>query len=726
MHRPHYQVLLLTFLACLLPALACTIILPPPQPRVPPHLPQVQPMEVRSHRVSIDATGRTANVAVEATFYNPNSQRLEGTYIFPIPAEAAVASFSMTVNGKTLEAELLEAGKALKIYEDIVRRQKDPALLEYLDHGLLKARVFPIEPRSEVTISLTYDQAIPADGKLARLRYPLLSAKPGGDGRIDTVSVDVTFRTDHPLKTLYTPGFDSEVKRSERGGRVSWEASDWRPQQDFTVVFSTGTSRVGVDMLTYKKGDDGYFLLFLAPNSELQAEEIVAKDITFVVDTSGSMNGQKIRQVKEALRFCVNNLNDTDRFNIVSFATDVLPFAEQAVPATEKQVQEALRFINDLNARGGTAIDAALTFATQTESREDAVPLMVFLTDGLPTIGEVEPEAILGRLEKGTRQRVFTFGVGDDVNTKLLGLLADQSRGFTTYVRPGENLELALSSFYEKVASPVMTDLELASGDVRLSQPVPRELPDLFKGSQLVVAGRYEGSGERAMVLSGLIGETRERFRFTTDLDGDPKNAFIPRLWAMRRVGFLQAQLQLHGYEKELVDEIKILGREYGILTPYTSFLVVEEGLAVEEREAARGAFRELESKQRSMEPTGSAAVDAAQSADQMRLGLSPGFSRQRRVNSRPSVPETVLAPRQVEKLVLQAADKTFYLRRSDNFYYDSSIEAGSSPKIDEEVRLWSERFFELMRQHPQLRQYVQAAEKLVLELGDTVYRFSP
>ncbi len=708
----------------------CRIVPPPypwptPEPVPRPH-PSVMPVEVREHRVQITIDGSHAEVTVDATFHNPNARRIEGTYVFPIPAAAAVSSFAMTVNGKTLEAELLEAGKAREIYEEIVRKLKDPALLEYLDQGLLKARIFPIEAHQDVTVHLTYDQGITQDGEIRRFSYPLLSAKPDGDQRVQSLRIEATVTTEEAsLKTIFCPGFDAEIKRTDGNtATVVLQQQNVVPNQDFDIVFSADHDDIGVDMLAYREAGQGFFMMLINPDSELQAEEIAAKEITFVLDTSGSMMGSKLKQAKQALQFCIENLNAGDTFNITAFATDVRPFAAEPVLATVKERQRALDFITELRPRGGTAIGKALDTVLGQAVPGERVSFVVFLTDGLPTIGEVDPDRLLENVKTHSKRRFFTFGVGDNVNTRLLDGVAALTGGYSTYVRPGENLELALSSFYEKIAYPVMTDLKLDTGDIRLYDLNPSTLPSLFRGGQITVTGKFDGKGSHRLQLSGLVGDQRETVSFEVDVEGDPSNAFIPRLWAVNRVGYLQEQIRIHGRSDELVDEIKRLGRKYGIVTPYTSFLVVEEGVERERLEVARRAFRGLE--QDAAAEVGANAVEHAQRSQAMKSAGAPGHS----VDTGFGTPLMMRSLRRagVEKtdagdFVRHAHDKTFYYRRADQFWYDADIPPGETAKPDIEVTAWSDAFFELLDRFPNLRRYVKVSPKLVVRIDGTLIR---
>jgi Ca-activated chloride channel family protein len=734
--------LLLTLLAAS-GAFACRIIIPPwpsppwyPYPRPPPPPQPPTPMEVREHRAQIEVRQRLAEVTVEALFHNPNSFQIEGVYLFPIGPDAAVSSFSMSVNGKTLEAELLDADKARRIYEGIVRQLKDPALLEYAGEGLLKARVFPIAPNSDVRIQINYEMALKREGGLTRVLYPFLSAKPEGSQSIGRARIEVRLETEAPLKSLFVPGFEVRIEKDgARKARISWERDNQVPDRDFELIFSEDARPVGMEFLAYKEGEGGTFLLIVAPGSELQAEQIPAKDVTFVVDTSGSMMGDKIRQARAALGFCVEALNPDDRFNLIAFSTDVMPYAEKPMPTTPENRKQARDFIAGLNARGGTAFEAALHSAFKAEVSKDRPAFVVFVTDGLPTVGETDPGVILKRAKEASGgRRLFAFGVGDDVNTRLLDGLCQGTRGSSSYVRPNEDLELVLSAFYERIAHPVMTGLRLESGSTRLADLNPPELPDLFRGGELRLSGTYQGAGRVEMALSGEVAGKRETFRFNADLDGNRRNSFIPRLWAVSRVGYLQEQIRVNGRSAELVEEIRRLGRKFGILTEYTSFLIVEDNVDRARLDEARRAFRAVADEAPRLE-SGAGAVGLSVQAKSMQSGAygmgapTPAAVMPAGAAAAPvrRVYEAAgIRGEEVSETVREAGEKTFYLRRAESCWYDSLIPAGTTPSIDLEVKAWSDECFALVRQYPELSRYLRVGEKLVVKLGGKTARFSP
>jgi Ca-activated chloride channel homolog len=587
---------------------------PPPQPiPLPRPLPPRAwaPLEISFTKVSARIKDQVATTTVDQEFYNPNARQLEGTFLFPVPKGAHLNKFTMEINGKPTEAELLTADKARGIYEDIVRSLRDPALLEYSGRDLFKVRIFPIEPNSKKHITLSYNQLLKSDSGLIAFQFPLstekFSAKP-----LRNLAVKIDLETLRPLKTIYSPTHKVELKRhGERQATIGFEAADARPDLDFELFFSQEASDIGVSLLAHKTGEeDGYFLLFAAPG-EVKTGKTVPKDVAFVLDTSGSMAGAKLEQAKKALLFCVENLNDSDRFEILHFSTEVEPLFDALTEATKDHRSRAGKFIAELKPTGGTAIDDALKKAIglrPSQAGEGRPYVIVFLTDGRPTVGNTDENQIVASAIKlaADQARIFCFGIGTDVNTHLLDKITEGTRAVSQYVLPEEDIEVKVSNFFAKIKEPVLANLKLKFPEgVRVTKTYPSSLPDLFKGEQLVVAGRYSGKSEGEMLLEGTVNQERRAFEFKTVFPGEAsEHPFIPRLWATRRVGYLLDEIRLRGENKELKDEVVELARKYGIVTPYTAYLILED-------ERGRGltqnlrSFRELELNDRAREASG-------------------------------------------------------------------------------------------------------------------------
>ena len=563
------------------------IILDPPS-RVHGHF-AFAPLEVTYHNVNVSIDQRVAVTAVDQEFYNPNPQRLEGTYIFPLPDGATIDKFSMDIDGKMMDAELLSADKARAVYEDIVRKLKDPALLEYVGRGAFKVRIFPIEPNSRKHIKLQYTQLIKTDSGLSEYVYPLntekFSARP-----LNNVSVKVDLKASRPIKNVYCPSHSVDIRRDGAAHAVvGYEDHNARPDTDFKLIWSQDKDPVGVSLLSWQTGtEDGYFLLMASPGMDVDRKKVQPRDICFVLDTSGSMAGPKLEQAKKALQFCLANLNADDRFEIVRFSTEAESLFGSLQNSTPENIGKATAFVKDLKAIGGTAIQDALNRANQLFESGDVSHdrfhkrpgAIIFLTDGQPTVGETNEDRLVDSVSKrSTPVRIFSFGIGTDVNTHLLDRIAEKTNAFSQYVLPEEDIEVKVSTFYSKIKEPMLSNVELAfTGDVKVSQLYPHDLPDLFKGETLTVFGRYSGSGSAAVKVSGTLnGERREFVSDVKFVKEDVTRGFIPRLWATRRVGWLLDEIRMHGESVELKDEIVKLAREHGIVTPYTSYLILED-----------------------------------------------------------------------------------------------------------------------------------------------------
>jgi Ca-activated chloride channel family protein len=546
------------------------------------------PLDLVNHHVTVAIEEQVAVTRVEQTFRNHTDRQLEATYVFPVPKGAAVNKFAMWVNGKEVKGEMVEADRAAQVYTDIVRRTQDPGLLEYVGNNLLRLRVFPIPPRGDQKVAVSFTCLATSDGGLTEYVYPLRT-----DGKAsrtqEKCTLDATIKSRHAVQNVYSPTHAVKVTRSSDGeARVHFEAKGATLDKDFQLFYALGGQDVGLTVLTHRptKGEDGYFLMLVSPRAELSKSQQVPRDMVFVLDTSGSMEGPKMEQAKKALKFCLGHLGSQDRFALMNFATTVNKYADHLKDADRDAITGAKKWVDHLQATGGTAIDAALAAALEMRPNDSGRTFtVVFFTDGQPTVGETNPDNILKNVmaKRTDNTRLFTFGVGDDVNAVLLDRLADQTRAVSTYVRPEEDIEVKVSALYDKISHPVLTDLKLTPGSsVTFAETYPNDLPDLFHGGQLVVLGRYRGQGATALTLSGKVGGDGREFVYETtfpEKTGDER-AFVEGLWARRKVGYLLDQIRVNGEQKELKDEVIALAKKYGIATPYTSYLVVPDTTA--------------------------------------------------------------------------------------------------------------------------------------------------
>ncbi|MDA1044022.1 MAG: VIT domain-containing protein [Verrucomicrobia bacterium] len=554
----------------------------------------ITPLAIKHQRVDIQIKDGVATVTIEQVFKNHVDRDLEAVYVFPLPVDAAIADFAMVINGRRMSGELVERDKARRIYEDIVRRMKDPGLLEHMGGNLFKVSVYPVPRQGEQKIELSYSQTLPFASGVYRFTYPLKTGE-AASRTLEDFSIRAQINTSLPLKTVYSPSHEVGISRKgEHEAVLGFEQDRALLDRDFTLFYGLSEKEFGLNLLTHSvDGQEGYFMMMLAPSVTPADGKVFRRDVAFVVDTSGSMAGTKIAQACEALKYCINRLNDGDRFALVRFSTDTDTLDDELLDATPANRERAIAFIETFEARGGTAIHEALHTALTLE-RADAGHrpyTIVFVTDGRPTIGETDVDIILEKMrdKASPLTRVFAFGVGHDVNTKLLDQMSSTQGGTTQYVHPDEDIEINISSFYDKISHPVLGTPCVSIDSVKTHMQHPQDLPDLFAGQQIIVLGRYRRDGHSAIRLTGLVnGEKREFVYEGVFPERNADNAFIPRLWATRRVGFLLDEIRRHGDAKELKDEVLALSKAYGIMTPYTSYLVLEDENAYQAQGIAR------------------------------------------------------------------------------------------------------------------------------------------
>ena len=732
---------------------------PRPAPQLPPALP------VKSIKLDTKINAQVATTHVEQIFRNDSDATLEGTYFFPIPETASVSEFAIWDGDRRLVGEVRSREEARRIYDEIVRKQRDPGLLEYAGKDLFQASIFPIPPRSDKKLELTYTQVLRAQSGTVSYRYPL--GTNHNLASIGRVSGALEIEGNKPLRNIYSPSHAVDVRPSQGGqrARVSFEtAGAGREQQDFQLFYTLSSEDFGMSLLTHREpGKDGYFLLMISPKDNWAESEYTAKDIVFVIDTSGSMAEEgKMEKARAAMLFGVKTLRPDDRFNVISFAGEEHLMEGSLIQADERGRARGIEFVGKLQPTGGTNINGALEAGLKQFDASDRPKMLVFMTDGLPTVGVTNPERIIGnaRAARAGNTRLFTFGVGYDVNTALLDKLASENGGTADYVEPKEDLELKVSNFFAKVSYPVLTDLALDMGGVETDLVYPHALPDLFRGAQVTLIGRYRNAGDLRDVslrLSGRSARERRSFayenlRFPSNSD---ENDFLPRLWATRRVGWLMEQIRSNGEARELRDEVVDLGTRYGIVTPYTSYLALEPGAvamdAVTVTSNARAAnlpmngrvvSRQARTLPRKTSPRsgvggvgGGAPVVSAptmEAAPPIPMATpmpapmpTTGAAAVKDSKRERARQESLRAEEEDESassssVMRKVAGKTFYLR--DDVWTDADFKAGAG--LPETTLVFgSDAYFELLKRERKLAEFFALGERVVVVYQGHVYR---
>ncbi len=756
-----------------------------------------RPFDVESQRVEVTITNTAAVTHVEQVFRNHTNRPMEAVFVFPIPEGATVSDFSLWIEGKKTPGAVLERQEARQIYESIVRRVEDPGLIEYMDGKLFRASIFPIPPHGTQKLEIKFGQILQKQGGLYRYHYPLavgkdyVTAKTAKDFTL-TARVQAPL----PLTTIYSPTHRiSTHRKSAHEVTVGTEELYAALDRDFDLYLGMSQADVGLHVMTHdldgEGGEPGYFMMALAPRVDVAAHDEIGQTFTFVMDTSGSMVGPKMEQARKALAFCVSRLKPQDHFNIVRFSTDVEALHPAPVPASAANRERALTFVRDMVAAGGTAISPALELALSQRLPAQQPHQVIFVTDGIPTVGETDPDAILRWLKgkRDDRTRVFTFGVGFDVNTTLLDGVASQARGRSDYVRPEEDMEAAIGALYTRIASPVLSDLQIDFGQARVYDLYPSPIPDLFRGDQVVLFGRMRAPLRGPIVVRGRAGQEVKSYRFGDSMGESSKQRepvtpteahlapleFLPKLWATRKVGYLLEQIRLNGEQAELKSEVILLAKKFGLVTPYTSYLAVDDsefarnpssrpepeplradrpGLRNERPRPTRGLNGERRPPQAA--PSARPADgDAETSLGGLGSGRSMGNSAM--PSSAPSKPASVSANKKREAAfkdfaeetgegAVAASEATRELKQSERVERDKSLTrqyvAGrtftltSGVWVEESLDLntakptrveaFSAPYFELVRKHSALKQILQLGPSVLLKLDGKVYRFEP
>jgi Ca-activated chloride channel family protein len=718
----------------------------PCRPPISRPIPLPNALPVKSIQIDTKINGQVATTHLEQVFRNDTQYTLEGTYFFPIPETASIVEFAIWENGKKLVGEVRSREEARRIYDEIVRRQRDPGLLEYAGKDLFQASIFPIPPNSDKKLEMTYSEVLKAESGTVAYRYPLGTGRnlwgrpqPGVESRIDrsgnpaqkfgTVSGRVEIIGREALRNIYSPSHKVDViRKGETTATVSFETNG--SDNDFQLFYGLSNGDFGMSLLTCREpGKDGYFLLQLSPKDNITERELVEKDIVFVLDTSGSMADEgKMEKARAALLFGVRALREGDRFNVINFAGEEHLMESKLIPASTAGKKRGEDFVQKLSPTGGTNINDALRAALRQFDSSDRPKLLVFMTDGLPTVGESNVEKILKNASeiKVEGLRMFTFGVGYDVNTTLLDKLAAENSGVADYIEPKENLEIKVSNFFTKVNSPVLTSLELDFGGVQTDLMYPRKLADIFKGTQLTILGRYKNASDIENVTLRLQGKTGREVRTFNYSNLDfpmraDKNDFLPRLWATRRVGWLVEQIRGNGENKELRDEIVDLGTRYGIVTPYTSYLATDGSEKQFIFDGVSGGIGNgtgnARSVNRNAAPAKAPATVTVQSGADA-VTMSKKLKDMKEENSYRIEDDEIIKTGSVKKVGI----KTFYLE--NGVWVDSEFKE-TAGLTEVKLRFGEEKYFDLAASEKDLGQYLALGEQVIIVWKGKVYRIT-
>ena len=697
-------------------------ILPRPCPQPIRHCVPIAGAQVE--RVSSDVQATLADgvlgFEIEEEFVNRGGLIGEADYLFPLPAGAAFQDLALEINGEMVSGETMDAREARRIYEEIVRRQKDPALVEWMGQGLLRTRIFPIAPGERKRVQVRYQVVAQREGDALRIdHFRGRGAQQVSEARRD-VGGRARFKLIYPRTEEYGRAYSPthELRFDDEGRtRVAEVRGDAR---DVTILVPVRRGRnAAITMLPHAPGrDDGFALITLAPPA--LPPRVTPRDVTFVLDISGSMRGRKMEQARAAGKQLLASLSRTDRFRIIDFASSVGEFRATFVAATRENVRAAEEYLDDLEPGGSTNISDALEAALGDAHGEGGrLSMVLFVTDGEPTVGVRDPAAIAARATRiRDGARVFTFGLGADVNVALLEQLALSGQGTATFVRPDESPERAVEVVASRLTNPVATSVRLHTDGVRVRAMHPAGPYDLFAGQDLVVLARYSGSGRARLRFEGTTADGPVSWETTVDFPERTRaNGFVPRLWATQRVGWLAAEKRANGGSAEIDNEIRELGERYGIPTEFTSYFVPEPGVM-----AQLGGNRILPAADAGGRVARAAAPPTEAEARRQRFEEARASAGQRDAMSLQAVTVTIdSAIATSGGQIRQASNRTFVLR--DGVWTDG-VDVPNATIV--RVQAYSPAYFAVVERLPLLAEAFSLGERVRIAGRNVILEVSP
>ena len=552
-----------------------------------------EPLSVGYHKVSVEIRDQIARTTIEESFANHTNSRLEGVFHFPLPQDASISGFGMWIGDELVEADVVEKQRAREIFETILREKRDPGLLEWMGGNIFKARVFPIEARSEKRIKIVYTQVLPLRANRYRysygLRSELLRTKP-----LRELSLSVTVNSALPLKSIACPTHPVRTQQTGHSAQLDFAAQEYVPTRDFEVVCEVDGKQSDVVVIPHRRGSDGYFLVQLTPPSpdgNWQRELLPdgkPLHVVLLCDTSSSMDTEKRRQQAEFVGTVLTSLGAGDRFQVACADVGTVWANSEPLAPTADNIGKARAFLEERISLGWTNLDRAFADVTQ---RSPADAQVIYVGDGIVSAGNTDPAAFVQRLRqlilqgsngkpatdgKQPRRTFHSVGVGNSQESVVMQGIAAAGHGSTRSITNEQTPQIVALELLNEIAQPGLRDLNIEFRGLKVAAVYPGQLPNIAAGTQQILVGRYlpEGADQSGeIVVTGLRGTEKVRYAARVALkDAEAGNSFIPRLWARAHLEHLLAQ----GPSPKIRNEIIGMSEEFHIITPYTSLLVLE------------------------------------------------------------------------------------------------------------------------------------------------------
>jgi Ca-activated chloride channel homolog len=564
--------------------------------------------------VKAEISGFISRVVVTQEFENPFKEKIEAVYTFPLPQNAAVDDMTMLVGSRTVRGEILPREEAQAVYEAAKSNGQVASLLDQERPNIFTQSVANILPGAQVKITISYVETLNYVNGAYEFVFPMVVGPryvPGsptprdhsGNGfapdtdrvpdasRITPKSLPADVRSGHDISldvsldagliidNIASKSHPVDIQRPDiHSARLRLKEGATIPNKDFVLRYDVSTQAIQDAVLTHRSEKGGFFTLILQPPERVTAEDVTPKELVFVLDTSGSMQGFPIEKAKETMKLALDNLYPSDTFNLITFSGDTRILFPAPVPATRANLAKAQAFLSASSSAGGTEMMKAITAALEPSDAQSHVRIVCFMTDGY--VGN--DMEIISEVQKHPNARVFAFGIGSSVNRFLLDKMAEAGRGEVEYVSLSDDGSAAARRFHERVRNPLLTDISIDWSGLPVADVYPQRIPDLFGAKPLVVTGRYASAGRGTIRLKGkmsgndFVREIPVEFPETM-----ASHDVLAPLWARARVDNLMAQdyagAQSGNMSTELKDTITQLSIEFRLMTQFTSFVAVEE-----------------------------------------------------------------------------------------------------------------------------------------------------
>lgn len=660
-----------------------------------------------STRVQVD--GDEIRVRSQHTFRPVADKQTEAAALIPLPTGVRPGSVVVRVDEQAVKARFLDVAATRAALRAMAKAARLPALVALAGNPAVLLDRLDLTSERQLQIEFTATASTQQGTHSFSLPRP---AAAFGAAPVERSEIQLTLEVDQPLRTVFSPSHDLKLERpGPRKATARHSARDVPGSDDLHLFWVADEDPLGLRVLTHRAADEdfGTFLVLATPTGTADADSL-PKDLVLVLDTSGSMRGEKMEQARASIDYCLEHLGAQDRFNLITFGTEIRPFRPTVVAASQDNVVAAREYADEVVASGRTNISGALAAGLAGQADPGRMRMVIFLTDGTPTAGEMNPERIVERIPtlNTSRARIFALGVGHDVNAHLLDRLAMLTDGSSEYLDPEGEIDVKVAGLYDRLSHPVLTDVRLAFGRLQTSDVDPERLPALFKGTEVLVLGRYKGGGEHTVTLSGRSGAAVRSFerKVVFPSQGTKSNAFLATLWATRRIGNLLRRIRLEGARPELITEVVRLSRRYGVVTEYTAFLSSGDDELTPEQAATEATRRMQEANVRK---SGAWAVRQA--------GNEAALRGRKVASGKANVFVDRSGRRRAAKKVRHVGGRAFYLR-GERWVEASAASPAAAPPPTRQVKLFSDEYFELAEQDADFAQAQSLGGNVTLDVG--------